>query len=273
MFLGIGFLVVVCGLAFFLVNPPKNDIPPAPASLKKAKESRLDGDLSPLQMMKTKKFYLLWIIFFIGSGAGLMVIGSVASMAKNCLGGMAFVAVAIMAVGNAAGRIVAGLLSDKIGRRLTLIIMLFFQAGLMFAAIPLNCTGSAVIWILLATLIGFNYGANLSLFPSFTKDLGGLKSFGLNYGIVFTAWGVGGLVMGRLSQTLAASTGGFNLSFIVAGIMLLIGAGLATRLKRRTRPIEERLFPIVTRDLILDRVKRGLKLNNNKRDLRWMDRL
>jgi len=46
-----------------------------------------------------------------------------------------------------------------------------------------------------ATLIGFNYGANLSLFPSFTKDLWGLKSFGVNYGILFTAWGVGGFAL------------------------------------------------------------------------------
>jgi len=49
--------------------------------------------------------------------------------------------------------------------------------------------------VLVATLIGFNYGANLSLFPSFTKDLWGLKSFGVNYGILFTAWGVGGFAL------------------------------------------------------------------------------
>ena len=43
---------------------------------------------------------------------------------------------------------------------------------------------AAVVIVLLATLIGFNYGANLSLFPSFTKDLWGLKNFGMNYGIL-----------------------------------------------------------------------------------------
>jgi len=142
--------------------------------------------------------------------------------------------VAILAVGNAAGRIIAGILSDKIGRKHTLSIMLAFQAILMFVAIPVvgSKDTSAFILVLLATLIGFNYGTNLSLFPSFTKDLYGLKNFGVNYGIVFTAWGVGGLVLSGLSQRLMASSGGsFSSSFVTAGILLAVGAVLTFTLK------------------------------------------
>ncbi len=61
-----------------------------------------------------------------------------------------------------------------------------------------------MVIVLVAALIGANYGANLALFPSFTKDLWGLKSFGMNYGVLFTAWGVGGLVLPRLQQMLTA---------------------------------------------------------------------
>ncbi len=102
-----------------------------------------------------------------------MVISSVADMAKASMGEAAFVAVAIMAVGNAGGRIIAGVLSDKIGRNTTLIIMLLFQSLLMFACITVMGSASAnsIILVLLATFIGFNYGTNLSLFPSITKDL------------------------------------------------------------------------------------------------------
>jgi MFS family permease len=180
-------------------------------------------------MMKSASFYILWFIYFIGSGAGLMVISSVAGMAKKSMGEAAFVAVAILAIGNAAGRIIAGMLSDKIGRSLTLFIMLLFQAVLMFAAIPIVSSENtyAGVLILLATLIGFNYGTNLSLFPSFAKDLYGLKNFGINYGIIFTAWGVGGFVLSRVSQMLQAASGGsFTSSFVIAGIMLIIGASL-----------------------------------------------
>jgi OFA family oxalate/formate antiporter-like MFS transporter len=141
--------------------------------------------------------------------------------------------VAILAVGNAGGRIVAGILSDKIGRRATLMMMLSFQTILMLIAIPVVRSegSSAILLLLLATFIGFNYGTNLSLFPSLTKDNWGLKNFGINYGIVFSAWGVGGFVMGRLSQMLIANTGSYTSSFLTAAVLLFIGAGLTFTLK------------------------------------------
>jgi len=122
-----------------------------------------------------------------------MVIGNVAGMAKQSMGEAAFIAVAIMAVGNAGGRVVAGILSDKIGRSNTLLIMLVFQALLMAACIPIvgSENTSALLLVILATFIGFNYGTNLSLFASFSKDMWGLKNFGINYGLLFTAWGCG----------------------------------------------------------------------------------
>jgi OFA family oxalate/formate antiporter-like MFS transporter len=188
-----------------------------------------------LEMMKTRAFYTIWFIYFIGAGAGLMVIGSLAGMAKQSLGEMAFLVVAILAIGNASGRIVAGILSDKIGRRGTLIIMLSFQAVLMLVAVPIvgSAHSSGVLLVILATFIGFNYGTNLSLFPSLTKDNWGLTNFGINYGIVFTAWGVGGFVMGRLSQMLIASTDSYTSSFLTAAVLLIVGAALTFTLKGR----------------------------------------
>jgi nitrate/nitrite transporter NarK len=150
------------------------------------------------------------------------------------MGNMAFVAVAIMAIGNAGGRIVAGTLSDKIGRRWTLMLVLLFQALLMFVAIPVTASKemAAVVIVLVAALIGANYGANLSLFPSYTKDLWGLKSFGMNYGVLFTAWGMGGLVLPRVQQMLTAKSGGsYASSFITAAILLILGAALTLAIK------------------------------------------
>jgi len=232
---GIAFAMVVCGFANLLVNPPAGyavAAQAAPGKDKAAPAASPAVDVTPAQMMKSPDFYLLWLIFFIGAGAGLMVIGSVAGMAKKSLGEMAFVAVALVAVGNAAGRIVAGMLSDRIGRGKTLIIMLLFQALLMFAAIPVmgSASGSAALLVLLAAFIGFNYGTNLALFPSFAKDLWGLKNFGANYGILFSAWGVGGFVMGRLSQMIQAATGSYDMSFLIAGAALLVGAVLTLKL-------------------------------------------
>jgi MFS family permease len=186
-------------------------------------------------MLRSPLFFLLWTIYFIGSGAGLMVISSVSGMAKKSMGELAFVAVAIMAIGNAGGRVLAGTLSDKIGRRWTLFVVLLFQAVLMFTAIPVTASKDvpAVVIVLLAALIGANYGANLSLFPSLTKDLWGLKTFGVNYGILFTAWGVGGFVLARVQQMLtAASAGSYRTSFMAAGVLLLVGCVLTFLIER-----------------------------------------
>ena len=116
--------------------------------------------------------------------------------------------------------------------------MLLIQAMLMFVAISVTASKEtpAVIIVLLASLIGFNYGANLSLFPSFAKDLWGLKSFGMNYGVLFTAWGMGGLVLPRLQQTMTTQSGGsYQSSFLTAGSLLLCGAAM-TFLIQTARP-------------------------------------
>jgi MFS family permease len=226
---GITFACAVCGLAQLLVNPPPG-FAPAPAASGAAPAKAVGQHYGPKEILRSPMFYLLWVVYFIGAGAGLMVISSMSGMAKKSMGNLAFLAVAVMAIGNAGGRITAGILSDKIGRHRTLALVLAFQAVLMFTAIPVVASkgfAPAVI-LLLATLIGFNYGANLSLFPSLTKDLWGLKNFGMNYGILFTAWGVGGFVLSRLQQTLTAAAGGsFQSSFVTAGILLVAGAALA----------------------------------------------
>jgi MFS family permease len=162
-----------------------------------------------------------------------MVIGSIAGMAKKSMGELAFVAVAVMAIGNAGGRIVAGIVSDKIGRANTLMIMLAFQACLMFAAIPVvgNAHSGAVLVTLLATFIGFNYGSNLSLFPAFAKDFWGVKNYGMNYGVLFSAWGIGAFVLVKVSAALNAKFQSSTVSFAAAGVLLLIGAVLALSLR------------------------------------------
>jgi MFS family permease len=230
---GIAFAIVVCALAQFVVNPPPGHVVAAAAARSSGHSAIIT--MRPSEILVTPTFWVLWLIYFIGSGAGLMVISSVSGMAKKTMGSAAFVAVAVMALGNAGGRVCAGLLSDKIGRRWTLLLVLLVQAALMLVAIPVTGSehGPKVVIVFVATLIGFNYGANLSLFPSFTKDLWGLKTFGMNYGILFTAWGVGGFVLSRLQQMLFASSKNFNSSFVTAAILLLVGAALTFLLQHR----------------------------------------
>jgi OFA family oxalate/formate antiporter-like MFS transporter len=233
--LGVAFVIIVCGLAQLLRNPPAGYVAAHKTdSTKPAAPAAAAVHAGPSEILRQPAFWLLWIIYFIGAGAGLMVIGSVNGMAKKSMGELAVIAVAVMAIGNAGGRILAGILSDKIGRRWTLCLVLLLQAVLMFVAIPVTASKDtlALVIVTVAALIGANYGANLALFPSFAKDLWGLKSFGMNYGVLFTAWGVGGLVLPRLQQTLTAKSGGsYMSSFITAGVLLIIGAALTFLIK------------------------------------------
>lgn len=232
LFYGVAFAIIVSLLALLITNPPQGYVPEGASSGQKKAASK-SVDFTPSQLFSQSKFYTLWIAFFVGAGAGLMVIGSVAGMAKQSLGEMAFLAVAIMAIGNAAGRIFAGVVSDKIGRANTLIIMFVFQALLMFAAIPVmgSSNANAIVLVVLATFIGFNYGTNLALFPSFAKDLWGMKHYGVNYGLLFTSWGIGAFVLVRVAEMLKAKTGSFTMSFAAAGVMLLVGAMLSLSLR------------------------------------------
>jgi OFA family oxalate/formate antiporter-like MFS transporter len=192
-------------------------------------------------MLKTPQFYLLWLMYAFGAGAGLMIIAKLAKIVDVQAGVKAgFAFVALLAIGNAGGRIVAGFASDKIGRTRTMLIVFLFQAILIFG---LRAISSASAFTVISILLGFNYGANLSLFPSITKDFYGLKNFGVNYGFVFTAWGIGGtvlsLVPGKVYDNAVAAAkaaglppvGNFYQAYTIAGILLLVAAALSFLVK------------------------------------------
>jgi OFA family oxalate/formate antiporter-like MFS transporter len=93
-----------------------------------------------------------------------------------------------------------------------------------------------------SVLIGFNYGANLSVFPSATKDYFGLKNFGVNYGFVFTAWGVGGILGPMLSGWIFDANKNFNDAYLIAAVCLLIAAGLTFVTRAPKAKAEERVL-------------------------------
>ena len=242
MIFGLAFLIVVCGLAMLLVNPPEGykaeEAREVDDKVRKLRPAVRSEDFPPSEVIKTRAFLKLWFMFFVASGAGLIIIGSVAGMAKQSLGGLAWIVVALMAVGNAGGRVVAGILSDRIGRTRTLFAMLTFQGAVITSLIFIG-EGNAVLLVTAATLIGFNYGTNLSLFPSATKDYFGLKNFGANYGLVFSAWGLGGFLFPRASQMIVAQTGSPEAAYIMAAFLLFVCAGL-TFITRAPRSLREK---------------------------------
>ncbi len=227
---GLGILVVATGLAQLLKVPPVGYVPPGTPVVAAGTVVRR-VDFTPLEILSTWQFYVLWFMYACGAGAGLMIISKLVKMVDAQTGvTLGFVLVACLAVGNGGGRVVAGVISDKIGRRATMFGCFLMQAVLIFLLSKAgreNFLGTAPVLALISALIGANYGANLALFPSVTKDFYGLKNFGVNYGLIFTAWGLGGFTLSILAGKVYDQTKSFHFAYeCSAG--LLIAAALVT---------------------------------------------
>jgi OFA family oxalate/formate antiporter-like MFS transporter len=224
--LGIGFLVIVVGLAMLLKAPPEGYVPPGSVPIKG--ELGKKAEYLPKEMLKTRQFYLIWFMFACGAGAGLMIIGKLAAIADKQVGiSLGFLLVAVLAIGNGGGRVLAGIFSDKIGRNSMMFIIFVLQAIIIILvsqATADNVLGSIPVMAVLSALVGANYGANLTLFPSITKDFYGLKNFGVNYGLVFTAWGVGGFLLAKLAGSMYVKYQTFDVAYYSASILLVIAA-------------------------------------------------
>jgi len=233
---GVAFFIIVVSLAQFLRNPPPGYIPvdlKADSRPTGIAASRPPVDMDWHQMIRTRTFWLFWTMYVFGAAAGLMVIGSAATMAKASLGEAAFVAVVVLAVGNAGGRVLAGVVSDRIGRQWTLFLAFIVQSVMVL--VPLFFAGNATVLLIALLLIGACYGANLTIFPSATKDNFGLKSLGLNYGVMFTAWGVGGLILPRIAGMVKDVTGKEDIAFYIASGLMVCGALLVLANQRTSK--------------------------------------
>ena len=232
---GIAFFVVVCGLAQLLKPPPKGYLPPGTPAPQPGAGNGKKENFTPGEMLRTWQFYLLWFMYACGAGAGLMIIGILAPMAKDQAGlDLGFILVAALAIGNGGGRILAGMASDKIGRKATMCICFVMQAVLILLLSRVTegtVLASTFFLALISALVGANYGANLSLFPSATKDYYGLKNFGINYGLVFTAWGVGGFILSIVASFVQKATNTFNFAYYCSAALLVLAAVSAIALR------------------------------------------
>ena len=198
------------------------------------------GESSWQDTLKHPAFYFLWFMFFSGAMAGLMVIGIVkvfageqlvtaAGVALESEAGQALMlkgaaAVGWLAIFNAAGRVVWGFVSDRIGRTTAFIAMFVFQAVMMFLLAGMNTEVSLAV---AASIIGFNFGGNFALFPSATADLFGAKNLGANYGWVFTSYGIAGVVGVAAGNKAKVLTGSYGAAFTLAAVLCLLAAGCA----------------------------------------------
>lgn len=230
--LGVIFLIIIL-LGSIWMKFPEADWKPSgwkPTETKKAATMSGTVDFTSGQMLKTFQFYMIVLTYAFGAGAGLMSIGlmklwpmeamQASGIPKEVASAAATMAMAIFfALFNGLGRILWGMISDKIGRKPSIAIMMATQGA--FVILFQWMAGNQTTLYLFAVLIGFNYGGLFSLFPTITADIFGNKNFGQNYGWVFLAYAIGGIIFPILGGKLG-DLGNFPLAFTICGILCFV---------------------------------------------------
>ncbi len=218
--LSVVFLVMTMIGAMLIRNPPPGYCPagwtpkPVPAG------TRIDFTTS--EMLRTPTFYFLWIAYAFGTTAGQMTISQLVPFARAAGLGASIAAYSLIvtSASNAGGRILSGWLSDKIGRIPTLRLMVLLSAAAMPALFLWRA--EAVPFFVLIGLVYWCYGTQLSVFASTTGDFFGTKNLGLNYGVLFSAWGFAGILGPSIAGGIYTRFGDYRYAFFSAAVFALI---------------------------------------------------
>lgn len=227
-----GLFLIICTIGgLVLKNPPDgyagvkaNSAGTAAASQSSAP---VHADLSPKQVLAKPSYYLVTFAMALACMGGLMMIGFAKPIAvAKGLESTAVVGVLIISMCNSLGRLLWGIISDKIGRKRTLIILL---AGSCVMSLLVNAANGYWIYVLIA-FIGFFYGGFLSNFPALTADLFGARHMATNYGMVLLGFGLGAVVSsyvaGYFKNVAAADISlmfpAFVIAAVCAGVAILL---------------------------------------------------
>ena len=237
--LGLGSTVLIYGAVFatlvltgslWMRMPPEGWLPPgfeAPVASGTGAEN-----FTWKEMLRTPQFHLISLTFAVSAGAGLMAIGLMKLYPIEALTGagipeaeasaIAGTAMAVFfSIANGIGRLAWGALSDRMGRKRSVVIMTATQGVFLFA-FTLMASGEYTLY-LAAALIGFNFGGNFALFPALTADEFGNGTVGQNYPWVFLSYGAGGIVFPILGGWLG-DMGNFPLAFSICAVACIVGA-------------------------------------------------
>ena len=233
MVLSVIFLIVCSAGSFFLKNPPEGYLTDSVST--NSNTAKALKDYTPLEMLKTPQFYLIVFTFMLACMGGLMMIGFAKPIAiAKGLADTATIGVLAISMFNSIGRLLWGIVSDKIGRNNTIIILL---AGSSILSLFVTAVNGYLIYVLIA-LIGFFYGGLLSTFPSLTADTFGAKYMATNYGFVLLGFGAGAILSSQIAgyyKNIAADN--INLmfpAFVIASCCAFAGIVMMFILKKVT---------------------------------------
>lgn len=221
-YIGLLMLLALIPAAFFYKYPPSHWKPSSPASAKKGAQPSWEA--KPQEMLKTYQWYLIYFCFSFTVSIVLMFAAQMKMLAKEYHLPAAYFnwLLVLFPIGNGLSRVVAGAVSDKLGRERT---MMIFYGLLGFSILALLQFGyhplAFVTIVVIAALLG---GSPFALYPATIGDYYGSKYSTVNYGITYTAKAWAGLISGWMSGYLVAQFGSYQVPLILVAICSMVAA-------------------------------------------------
>ncbi len=244
--IGLYILVVVFASAFFFKDPPKNwwpsDIDPLTYSGTQKNAAGLSKNppavkqYSPKEAIRTGMLPLMWLSIVLTAGVSIFGISFQVDFAKDVGFGplVAASSMGVMAVINGIGRGVVGWMSDKWGRKSTLVMVIVVLGLAQFGVIWAGDVKSEALFLFFAFLSGFGGGAFYPLFAALTPDYFGENFNATNYGLVYSGKLISGLFGGGLGSMVVAAWG-YNGAYALAGGVSMVAAAIALLLRQPGR--------------------------------------
>jgi len=213
-FIGSGIVFAIVGglCAMTLRNPPQGyTVPGAVAAAATSGRS-----FTPGEVLRTPQFYLLWVMLFLNVTAGILIISNAVPIYSDLTQATAAQAGTIygfLAIFNALGRFFWGAISDRIGRNMAFSLIFGIQVVVFLVMGGLHDLLSVGIAFAIVLLC---YGGGFGTMPSFNADYFGTKYLGVNYGMIITAWGCGGLFGPLIAAFVKDKTGSFTQALVPA---------------------------------------------------------
>jgi len=231
--------LTICSIgSIFMKNPPEDHIA-GTASLNSTAVNGTPDEAkyyTTKEMIKTPQFYLVVVSYMLACMGGLMMIGFAKPIAvAKGLTETATISILAISMTNSIGRLFWGMVSDKLGRINTILVLL---TGTAILSLFVNAVEGYWVFALIA-LIGFFYGGSIGTFPSLTADLFGAKHMAANYGFVLLGFGTGAIVSSQIAghfKNVAAND--INLmfpAFVIASCCAAVGIVLMAVLKQMKR--------------------------------------
>jgi OFA family oxalate/formate antiporter-like MFS transporter len=231
MYTGIFMLVTLIPLSFLYKYPPKGALSYLNSQKKAGKES---ATLKPVEMLKTHQWYMIYFSFVVTVSIVLMFGAQMKMLAKefNNPPGYFSLVLLLFPLGNGLSRVLAGTVSDRIGREMTMMIFysLLGISILFFVSLAHNPIFFIII-VFIAALLG---GSPFALYPATIGDYYGSKYATTNYGITYTAKAWAGLISGWLSGYLVMKFGSFKIPLVTLAICSLVAAVISSPMVMRS---------------------------------------